>query len=245
MRSAGIPLATAMDPEGAPHSRGVALEPSAFVEELERDLLRGLARLGEQARAAVSDATTVTELLGAALREKIETAEIAALWLADEPDLDLRLGLARQVGDEARHFEMLGARLLELGTDPHADPRTRAHGPAFRYLKGLQTPAERLAAGLAREAVSRLRNGHLAEVARAHGDEATARLCRDAPGDDEVRHLDFFRRELPRYALTVESQDAARRALARTVQLAEETADPSRTAKAAPAPPVDPPATAR
>ncbi len=235
----------AMDPEGAPLSRGVALEPAAFVEELERDLLRGLARLGEQARASTTEATPVTELLGTALREEIETAEIAALWLTDEPDLDLRLGLARQVGDEARHFEMLGDRLLELGVDVHADPRTRAHGPVFRYLKGLQTPAERLAAGLAREAASRLRNGHVAEVAAARGDDATAVLCRDGMGADEVRHLDFFRRELPRYALTVEDQDAARRALARTVQLAEEAADPGRPAKAAPAPPADPPATAR
>jgi hypothetical protein len=231
MRSPPVPLAMAMDPEGAASPRGVALDPGAFVEELERELLRGLARLGEQSRAAGTDATTIPELLSAALREEIEAAEIAALWLTDEPDLDLRLGLARQVGDEARHFELLGERLRQLGTDPHADPRTRAHGPAFRYLKGLQTPAERLAAGLGREAAARLRNGLLAEVADARGDEAA--------------HLDFYRRELPRYALTAEDQDAARRAMARTIQLAEEATDPARIAKAAPAPPAEPAPTAR
>jgi hypothetical protein len=245
MRSPPVPLAMAMDPEGAASPRGVALDPGAFVEELERELLRGLARLGEQSRAAVTDATTIPELLSAALREEIEAAEIAALWLTDEPDLDLRLGLARQVGDEARHFELLGERLRQLGTDPHADPRTRAHGPAFRYLKGLQTPAERLAAGLSREAAARVRNGLLAEVADARGDEVTAGLCRAGMGEDEAGHLDFYRRELPRYALTAEDQDAARRAMARTIQLAEEATDPARIAKAAPAPPAEPAPTAR
>ncbi len=231
-----MPPAMAMDSEGASTQRGTALDPVLFVEELERDLLRGLARLGEQARAGVTDATSLVELLASSLREEIETAEIAALWLTDEPDLDLRLGLARQVGDEARHFEIMGERLREMGTDPHADPRTRAHGPLYRYLKGLQTPAERLAAGLAREATSRLRNGLVVEVARARGDAETARVGGDAVQDDEIVHLDFYRRELPRYALTVVDQDAARRALARTIQLAEEAADPARIAKAAPAP---------
>jgi hypothetical protein len=176
MRQLPVPLASPLEPEGSSHSRGPAVDPAGFVDELERELLRSLARLGEQARAAMSPSVPVTDLLAGALRDEIETAEIAALWLTDEPDLDLRLGLARQVGDEARHFEVMGERLRELGTDPHADPRTRAHGPLYRYLKGLQTPAERLAAGLAREATSRLRNGLLAEVARARGDAETAHV---------------------------------------------------------------------
>jgi hypothetical protein len=75
---------------------------------------------------------------------------------------------------------------------------------------------------------------------RRPGDTETARICREVIGPDEARHLDFGRRLLPRYALTVEDQDAARRALARTFQLAEEATDPSRLAKAAPVPPPDP-----
>ncbi len=234
-----------MDPERSSRARGSAVDPEAFVHELERELLRTLARLGEQARSAIPAAAQVTELLAAALREKIETAEIAALWLTDEPDLDLRLGLARQVGDEARHYELISERIRALGSDPAADPRTRAHSPLFRYLRGLQTPAERLAAGLAREGAARLRNALLAQICEARGDAETARLCRDAVGPDEVRHLDFCRRELPRYALTFDDQEAARRAVARTLQLAEEAADPSRTAKAAPAPPSEPPSSGR
>ena len=93
--------------------------------------------------------------------------------------------------------------------------------------------------------MSRLRNALLAQVCEARGDQETALLCRDAIGPDEVRHLDFCRRELPRYALTLEDQEAARRAVARTLQLAEEAADPARTAKAAPSPPADPPPSGR
>jgi hypothetical protein len=241
MRQLPVPLASPLEPEGSSHSRGPAVDPAGFVDELERELLRSLARLGEQARAAMSPSVPVTDLLAGALRDEIETAEIAALWLTDEPDLDLRLGLARQVGNEARHFEMISDRIRELGSDPTADPRTRAHSPVFRYLRGLQTPAERLAAGLVREGVTRLRNALLAQVCEARGDLETARLCRDQVGPDEVRHLDFCRKELPRYALTAADQEAARRALARTLQLAEEAADPSRNPKASPASPADPP----
>jgi hypothetical protein len=240
MRQPSVPLASSLEPEGSSHSRGPALEPAGFVDDLERELLRALARLGEQARLGMSPSVPVTDLLAAALRDEIETAEIAALWLTDEPDLDLRLGFARQVGDEARHFEMIAERIRELGADPTADPRTRAHSPVFRYLRGLQTPAERLAAGLVREAVARLKNALLAQVCDARGDTDTARVCRDEVGPDEMRHLEFCRKELPRYALTLTDQEAARRAVARTLQLAEEATDPARTAKATSVPPADP-----
>ena len=245
MRPRPEPLASAMDPEGSSHARGSALDPEDFVGELEGELLRSLARLGELSRAAIPATTPVTELLAGALRDEIETAEISALWLTDEPDLGLRLGLARQVGDEARHFELMSDRIRALGSDPAADPRTRAHGPLFRYLRGLQTPAERLAAALAREGVARMRNALLAQICEGRGDVETARLCREDVGPDEVRHLDFCLRELPRYALTFTDQEAARRAFARTLQLAEEATDPARTAKASPLPPPDPGAAGR
>jgi hypothetical protein len=245
MRLAAVPLQSPLDPEGAPHGRGVALDPEDFVDEVDRDLLRALARLGEQARAALPPDVPIPDLLLAALREQVETAEVAALWMTDEPDLELKLGLASQVGDEAEHFRVISGRLRELGADPTSDPRTRGHGPLFRYLRGLQTPAERLAAGIAREGVSRLRSAVLAAVCDARGDAETARLCRDVIGPDEVRHLEFGRRLLPRYALTVDDQEGARRAVARCIQLAEEAIDPTRPTKAAPAPQPDPTANGR
>jgi hypothetical protein len=237
MRVPAVPVAAPIESSGSGRARGVALDPEDFVDELDRDLLKAMARLGEQARAALPPDVPVPDLLLAALREQIEIAEVAALWMTDEPDLELKLGLARQVGDEAEHYRVIEARLRELGADPTADPRTRAHSALFRYLRGLQTPAERLAAGIAREAVSRLRSAVVAEVCEGRGDAATARLCREVIGPDEVRHLEFGRRLLPRYALTVDDQEGARRAVARCIQLAEEAADPTRPAKASPAPP--------
>jgi len=231
--------------EGPSHPRGTALDPAEFVDDLDRELLRSLARLGEQARAALPPVAPITDLLSTALRDEIEAAEVAALWMTDEPDLELKVGLALQVGDEAAHFQLMARRIRDLGGDPSSDPRIRSHGPAFRYFRGLQTPAERLAAGIAREGVARLRNALIAEVSEAQGDAETARICRELIGPDEARHLDFGRRLLPRYALTVEDQDAARRALARAIQLAEEATDPSRSAKAPPAPPQEPPANGR
>ena len=238
--SALVPVWVWAMSDGSSQSRGVALDPAGFVDELDRDLFRALARLGEMARAALPPAASITELLSAALRDEIEAAEVAALWMTDEPDLEMKVGLALQVGDEAEHFRLMADRVRELGGDPVADPRTRAHGPAFRYLRGLQTPAERLSAGLVRESVARLRNALLVEVSEAQGDGETARICREVIGPDETRHLDFGRRLLPRYALTVEDQEAARRAVARTIQLAEEAVDPSRPAKSSPAPSPEP-----
>ena len=239
MRTPPAQLALPVDPEGSSSGRGAPAELDGFVAELEHELLRGLARLGEAARGSIPPDFPVVDLLASALRDEIETAETAAIWLTDEPDLDLRLGLARQVGAQARHFEQVSRRIRELGGDASAIPRTRSHGPMFRYLRGLQTPAERLAAGLAREGVARLRSGLIAFLCEQSGDEETVRLCREELGPDEAAHLDFFRRELPRYALTAEGQDAGRRAAARILQLAEEAADTSRPAKAAP-PQADP-----
>jgi 1,2-phenylacetyl-CoA epoxidase catalytic subunit len=239
------PLASPVDPEGSSHARGVAVDPVGFVDELDRELLRAMARLGEQARAAMPPAMPVLDILSMALRDEIEAAEVAALWMTDEPDLELKLGLALQVGDEAGHFRLMAERIRELGGDPAADPRTRAHTPAFRYLRGLQTPAERLAAGIVREAVGRLRNALLAEACEGRGDAETARICREVIGPDEARHLDFGRRLLPRYALTVGDQEAARRAMARTLQLAEEAIDSARAGKVTATPPAEPTANGR
>jgi 1,2-phenylacetyl-CoA epoxidase catalytic subunit len=245
MRSPPVPAAFPMDAEGSSRTRGVAVDPAGFVDELDRELLRSLARLGEVVRATLPAVAPIPDLLSTALRDEIEAAEVAAFWMTDEPDLELKLGLALQVGDEATHFRLMADRIRELGGDPSSDPRIRARSPAFRYLRGLQTPAERLAAGIVREGVARLRNALLAELGEAQGDGETARICREAIGPDEARHLDFGRRMLPRYALTAEDQEAARRAVARTLQLAEEATESSRATKTAPSAPSEPPANGR
>jgi len=200
------------------------MEPGAFIDELDREVSRALARIGESARAPPGAEVSVADLLAVALRNELEAAEEAALWMAGEPDLELKLGLARQCGDEARHFRLVADRLRDLGVDPFkVDPLARGPSPMFRYLKTLATPAERLAAGaFAREGLAVVRNGVFADWCESRGDLETARLYRDVIGPDEAFHHALGRRLLPRYAVTAEDQARARRAAARTLQLAEE-----------------------
>jgi uncharacterized ferritin-like protein (DUF455 family) len=48
---------------------------------------------------------------------EIEACHVAARWLLDAP-IDVKRMLARQVEDEARHMDLLGKRLRDLGEDP-------------------------------------------------------------------------------------------------------------------------------
>ncbi len=200
------------------------MDPNAFVEELDRMVAEALARIGEAAKAPPGPSVTIADLLAVALRNEIEAAEEAALWMAGEPDLELKLGFARQCGDEARHYRLISERLRVLGGDPNSiDPPAKGYSPMFRYLRTLESPAERLAAGaFTREGLAKVRNAVFADYCEAKGDLETAKLYREVIGPDEEFHHDFGRRMLPRYALTPEDQKRARRAAARTLQLAEE-----------------------
>jgi hypothetical protein len=233
MREPTGPPALPLDPEGSPAARGVASPPEEFAEEFNAELVRALAHVGHPELVPTREDTQIRDLLVAALKDELEAAEIAAVWMAAEMDLELKLGLARQVGDEARHYRLLADRLRRLGIEPDGlDPRARGYSHTFRYLKGLQTAAERLAANAAREGIARLRNALVAEFCAARGDEETARLYREVIGPDEAWHLDFSRRMVGRYALTAEDQERARHAMARTLQLVDDLSEAAR-AKAA------------
>jgi hypothetical protein len=201
-----------------------ARDADSFLAELDDMLRTALARIGEGAKAPPAAQIGVKDLLLVALKNEIEASEEAAMWLVGERDADLKLGLARQCGDEAKHYRLIADRLRELGADLTGhDPLAGGHSPMFRYLKSLETPAERIAAGpFAREALAQMRNDVFAEFCEAKGDLATSRLYRDIIGPDESFHHELGRRMLRRYALTAEDQDRARRAVARTLQIAEE-----------------------
>ncbi len=201
-------------------------DPELFVEELSRQLAEASGR----AAAAPERAPSTAEALAAVLREKIETSEVAALWMAGEFELDLKLAFARLCGDQARHYRLLADRLRALdAAAARLDPLARGHTPLFRYLKSLETPAERLAAGLlARQGLAQARSAALGELCLAQGDEETARLQREVVGPEEAEHRELGRRLLVRFALTPEDQERARRALARSLQLSEDRREPGR-----------------
>jgi 1,2-phenylacetyl-CoA epoxidase catalytic subunit len=166
----------------------------------------------------------VPNLLKVALKNEIEATEIAARWLVTTDDLPVKLALARQVGDEARHYRLITDRLRQLGVDASTlDPLASGYGPLFTYLDGLTSTVERVAAGqFTREAIAIVKNRQFIEFCEAAGDAGTARLYRETIEPDERHHHDLGRRLLLRYAATPEAQEAARRAAARTLEVAEE-----------------------
>ena len=201
------------------------MDPKEFLEELDASVAAKLERLGEAAASAEpAGAMTVVELLKVAMKKELEAAEEAALWLVGERDVEVKLALARQCGDEAKHYRLIEERLRELGGDPaQVDPLAEGYSPMFRYLKELATTVERVAAGqFTREALAQVQNRVFIEYCEAKGDEGTARLYRDVIQPDERHHHELGRRLLLRLAVGDEEQRRAREASARTLAIAQE-----------------------
>ena len=208
---------------------GETLDPAAFVAELDaanRAVLDRM-RAADSERACRAKPPAVAAMLRAALRNELEATEIAARWLPSTPLLDAKLALARQVGDEAKHFRLIAERLRALGQDPdQPDPLAAGWSPLFRYLDTLTDPVARIAAAhFTREGIACVKNAQFAEACELQGDHATAALYRDVITPDETHHHDAGRRLLLKYAATPEAQGAARAAARRTLELAEETQD--------------------
>src|SRR5580700_7081848 len=175
-----------------------AMEPTAFLEELDRTIRERLDRLGEAAILAPAPDLAISALLGTALKKELEASEEAALWLVAEPDVEVKLALARQCGDEAKHYRLIEGRLRELGVDPAAlAPPAGSESPMFAYLKGLGTTVERVAAGpFTREAIAEVQNRVFIDLCEARGDRETARLYREVIQPDEGHHHAMGRRLL-------------------------------------------------
>jgi rubrerythrin len=197
-----------------------------FVAKLDGDnqlLLRGLAP-DATLKPEIQGALNVPNLLKVALKNEIEATEIAARWLVTTDDVEVKLALARQVGDEAKHYRMIADRLRQLGLDPSTvDPLASGWGPLFRYLDTLTTTVERVAAGqFTREAIAVVKNRQFIEFCERVGDRETAALYRDTIEPDERYHHELGRRLLLRFAATADAQAVATVAARRTLALAEE-----------------------
>ncbi len=197
-----------------------------FVRELDEQNQGVLRRLEPEATLTpeVSGNLNVLNLLKVALKNEIEATEIAARWLVSTDEVVVKMALARQAGDEAKHYRMIADRLRELGFDADAfDPIAKGYGPLFNYLDTLRTTVERVAAGqFTREAIAVVKNRQFIEFCERAGDRVTATLYRDVIEPDERFHHQLGRSLLLRCATTPEAQARARRAAARTLELAEE-----------------------
>jgi uncharacterized ferritin-like protein (DUF455 family) len=197
-----------------------------FVAALDADNRTLLERLAPEATLApeVEGDLTVVNLLKVALKNEVEATEIAARWLVTTDDVDVKLAFARQVGDESRHYRLIGDRLRALGVNPDGiNPLAKGWGALFQYLDTLTTTVARVAAGqFTREAIAVVKNRQFIEFCDRAGDKETATLYRDVIEPDERYHHDLGRRLLLRLATTPEAQATARAAARRTLELAEE-----------------------
>lgn len=194
----------------------------AALAEENRVALEHLARLSAAGEAPES--LTIVRLLRVALKNELEASELAAIWIPTTPELDVKLALARQAGDEAKHYRLISDRLVSLGVDAETiDPREGGYSRLFDYLRQLPTTPERVAAGqFTREGIALVRNQCFIEFCESRGDLDTATLYRDTIQKDEQHHHELGRRLLARYAVSEGSQRRAREAARRTLELAEE-----------------------
>jgi hypothetical protein len=201
------------------------MNANTFVAELirENDQLARLAP-AETLTAEVKGDLAPMKLLRVALKNEIEASEIAAMWLPSAGTVALKLALARQAGDEAKHYGLIEERLRELGDDLAGfDPLAAGYSPIYQYLRGLETDVERVAAGqFTREAIAMVKNRQFIELCEKAGDDKTARLYREVIEPDERFHHETGVKFLRLLAIDAGSQELARAARRRTIELAEE-----------------------
>jgi 1,2-phenylacetyl-CoA epoxidase catalytic subunit len=200
----------------------------ASLADENRVALERLARLSGEGEAPAE--LTVERLLRVALKNELEAAEIAAVWMASTSELDAKLAFARQVGDEARHYRLIVDRLKTLGVDADRfDPREGGYSPLFEYLRQLQSTTARVAAGqFTREGIALVRNQCFIDFCEARGDRETASLYREVIQPDEQHHHELGRSLVARYATSENEQQVARQAAQRTLELAEEIQEMAR-----------------
>src|SRR5262245_39382292 len=133
-----------------------------FVKELESHVHERLASLDllKEPEIGAVERSEIVRRLKMALKNELEASEIAAVWIPTTPEVEVKLALARQVGDEAKHYRLIEEHLAKMnvglsGFNPTAD----GYGPMFQLLANLRTSVERIgAAQFTRESLGRTKN---------------------------------------------------------------------------------------
>ena len=207
------------------------MDAEAFVDQLARENGSLLERLAlKSSSGEAPEALTVKQLLRVALKNEFEAMELAAAWCMDTPEPDAQLALARQAGDEAKHYRWIEERLLQLGDDLSGFmPKAGGDSPLLQHLKRLRSTVERAAAGqFTREAIAVARNEVFARFCEEKGDLETAKLYRERIQPDEQHHHELGRKLLLKYATSDDLQAKARAAAKGTLQVAEEVQEMAR-----------------
>src|SRR5262245_5440449 len=180
----------------------------AFVQELEQYVTTKLSSLDllKEPSLGTIDRSEVVRRLKMALKNELEASEIAAVWIPTTPEVEVKLALARQVGDEAKHYRLIEEHLKKMGADLRGfDPAAGGYGPMFQLLSGFTTTVERIgAAQFTRESLALKKNEQFIEFCEAAGDNDTAQLYREHIQPDEQWHVHLGRTVLETYATTAE-----------------------------------------
>lgn len=196
----------------------------AFVDELQQYVAGKLASLDllKDEEPGPADRQEVIRRLKVALKNELEAAELAALWIPSTPEIDVKLALARQAGDEARHYHLIEKHLEAMGVSLAGfEPAAEGYGPMYNLLRGFDSTVERLAgAHFTREALALKKNDQFIEFCERAGESDTADLYRKHIQPDEGWHVDIGHRFLTRYVVSDEDQGKARRAIEAVLDLA-------------------------
>ena len=199
-------------------------DAAVFLDELDRNIAETLAGLDalKDPEPKPAGNEEVVRRLKIALKNELEAAELAALWMPTTPEVDIKLGLARQAGDEARHYRLIEEHMSELGMELDGfDPLENGYSPMFQLLSGFSSTVERVAgAQLTRESLALKKNEQFIEFCNGVGASETATLYRERIQPDEEWHVRLGRQALGRYAVTPELQETARQASKAVLELA-------------------------
>jgi len=196
----------------------------AFVDDLQQHIRTQLASLDllKDDESGSADRAEVIRRLKIALKNELEAAELAAAWIPSTAEVDVKLALARQAGDEARHYHLIEKHIEAMGVDlSEFNPSAGGFGPMYALLRGFDSTVERLAgAHFTREALALKKNEQFMEFCERSGAADTADLYRKHIQPDECWHVDIGYRFLARYARTAEDREKARRAVDAVLDLA-------------------------
>jgi hypothetical protein len=194
---------------------------ASFVTELEAFKAERLAPIVSAGQMSLAGgAGDPTKLLQVALANEISVSELAATWIRSTPEVDVKIAFARQVGDEAGHFQLVAERLGALGFDV-ASFQAPPDNPLFEYMRGLATTVERIAAGLfTLESIAYLVNENFMALCAQRGDDETVRIYREYIQPDERAHQLLGQQLLGKYATTPALQASARETVGKVLDIA-------------------------
>ena len=198
------------------------MDATAFLQELDAFKAERLSPIiGAGQTSLVGGASGDAEkMLQVALVNEISVSELAAAWMPSAPEVDVKIALARQAGDEAGHFQLVADRLKVLGFEL-AGFRPPGANPLFDYLRSLSTTVERVAAGLfTLESIAYAVNENFMAFCHQRGDAETVRIYREYIQPDELRHHKLGRQLLVKYATEPKSQQRAKEVVGKVLQIA-------------------------